>query len=66
MVGGYEAGFYDSMISMFNQVLKILDTVEDNVKGKYMPRLRLLVEKTKNIGWGYHDYLAEAVAEIES
>lgn len=64
--GDIDGQFYDSMISMLNQAIKLLDIVRLDVRNKYRPRFKALMDKTREIGWGYGDYIAEAYYEAFS
>jgi hypothetical protein len=62
--GDIDERFYDSLVSMLNLALKILNTVEPQIKGEYRPRFKALMDKGYGeIGWGYGDYLADAFYE---
>ncbi len=49
--------FYNSLESMFENILIELNSRPIDEREKYFPRLQNEVESAKNIGWGYHDEL---------
>jgi hypothetical protein len=54
----YES-YYDSMASMYQNVL---NKINDNGSGLYhvfQDRLRAIVRNTSGVGWGFHDQLAD-------
>lgn len=62
--GDIDEPFYNSMESMLDQAVKLLDKVELEVKERYRPRFKTLMDKTYGkIGWGYGDYLADEFYE---
>lgn len=62
--GDIDEPFYNSMESMLDQAVKLLSMVEPEIKEKYRPRFKALMDKAYgNIGWGYGDYLADVFYE---
>ena len=61
--GDINEQFYDSMESVFIDVVKILRKAGEETINKFLPRLRKIVLKVKGIGWGYYDTLADVFAE---
>ena len=60
--GDIDEQFYDSLMSMFDNILKQLVKSDKTIVDKYLPRLRDIVNEVKGIGWGYSDYLYSAFA----
>ena len=61
--GDIDEKFYNSLESMFIDVLKILMESKQETIDKYLPRLRNLVGKAKGIGWGYYDNMSDYLFE---
>lgn len=62
-VGDIDEGFYSSLESMFARVLDILKSGDSDLAARYLPRLRGVRDAANNIGWGYYDYLCDALGE---
>lgn len=60
--GDIDEGFYASLESMFGRILETLARSEPEVAERILPRLVAIRDAAKGIGWGYHDYLCEALA----
>lgn len=50
--------FYDSLISMFHSILKLLAKADDVTQEKFVPELADIVDSVRSIGWGYYDDLS--------
>jgi len=61
--GDIDEKFYDSLESMFIDVLKILSKSEQQTIDNYLPRLISLVELATGIGWGYYDNMSDHLFE---
>ena len=61
--GDIDEQFYNSLESMFVEVLKILASSDEQTIDMYLPRLTTLVDKAEGIGWGYYDNMSEYLAE---
>ena len=61
--GDIDEKFYYSLESMFIDILKILSGSEQQTIDKYLPRLRILVDKANGIGWGYYDNMSDYLFE---
>ena len=59
--GDIDERFYASIESMFEEVLKHLKKSTTEVVARFLPRLRKVVKEADGIGWGYYDYLADAI-----
>ncbi len=59
--GDIDERFYASIESMFEEVLKYLKKSTPEVVARFLPRLRTVVKEADGIGWGYYDYLADAI-----
>ena len=59
--GDIDERFYSSIESMMDAALKILKSSSDEIVAEFLPRLRGVVSKADGIGWGYHDYISDAV-----
>ena len=65
--GDIDDAFYDSMMSMLGQFLKLIKSEQHQ---KYYPVFRDRIEKLRNstynkIGWGYSDYIDDAYLELK-
>ncbi len=56
--GDIDERFYGSIESMFENVFKFLKTNPQYID-QFLPRLKQIVNSTKGIGWGFHDFLAD-------
>jgi hypothetical protein len=57
---------YDSLISVLDEVVKLLTTSEGSQQyGQFRDRLLAVSRDAKNIGYGYGDYVEEVVQELE-
>lgn len=61
--GDIDEAFYSSLESMYDRLLKILDTGDGKTKESFRSRAAAVVDRAKGIGWGYYDYLADRFAE---
>jgi hypothetical protein len=60
----YES-FYDSLISMMDDLLELLcDERNRRLLERLRERVLDLYRKADGIGWGYHDYLIDRLAEV--
>lgn len=62
MYGDIDAAFYASLESMFSSVIENLKT-HVGLQQQFLPRAIEIVHSTKNIGWGFHDYLYQTLKE---
>jgi hypothetical protein len=63
--GDIDEPFYNSMCSVFGDVVHKLNQMDDPaVYDLLKDRLRRLVDETRNIGWGYGDFICENYCEI--
>lgn len=60
----YEA-FYSSMESMLVNVCNDIFKKPD-IYPNYSKRLNMLIEKTKDVGWGFHDFVCDTVCNLEN
>jgi hypothetical protein len=60
--GDIDEGFYSSLESMFARILETLKRSDPEVVERLLPRLVAIRGAAEGIGWGYHDYLCEALA----
>ena len=61
--GDIDEAFYSSLESMYDRLLKMLDTADGETKESFRSRAAAVVDRAKGIGWGYYDYLAGRFAE---
>lgn len=61
--GDINEGFYSSLESMFGRILEALKRSDAAVVERLLPRLVAVRDTAEGIGWGYHDYLCEALAK---
>lgn len=56
--GDINERFYSSIGAMYESALKKIDG-DDRIESLFKDRLKSIVDKTSEIGWGFHDYLAD-------
>jgi hypothetical protein len=56
--GDIDAWFYESLESMFAQVVKTLQQSGQDTIDRFLPRLETIVRQARGIGWGYYDGLS--------
>src|SRR5712692_8044584 len=56
--GDIDAWFYESLASMFAQVVQTLQQSGQDMTDRFLPRLEAIVHQARGIGWGYYDDLA--------
>lgn len=54
--GDMNESFYSSLESMFMRAMKLMQ--KEGILNKFTDRAEAIVEDTRNVGWGFHDYLA--------
>lgn len=59
--GDIDENFYTSIENAYRTSLELMD--KEGVLSKFKDRASEIVEETKNIGWGFHDYLADVYYE---
>lgn len=58
--GDIDMKFYDSMCSVYHTVVQAVNKHEnDDLYLKFKDRLYSIVYDTRNMGWGFHDYVSE-------
>jgi hypothetical protein len=62
-IGDINEQFYSSLESMFDAALKWLKKSDKATVDRFLPRMRTIVEKANGMGWGYYDYIADALEE---
>jgi hypothetical protein len=55
--GDMNESFYSSLESMYVRALKLIQ--KEGILNKFAIRAKAIVDDTRNVGWGFHDYLAE-------
>jgi hypothetical protein len=59
---GYgDAAFFETLETMFTQVVKTLQKSEQKVIDRLLPRLKTIVQEAEGIGWGYYDAISETL-----
>ena len=61
--GDIDEEFYESLESMFTQVVKTLQNSDQETIDRLFPRLAGIVRQAHRIGWGYYDAIAETLEE---
>ena len=61
--GDIDAKFYDNIAGMYEKALGYI--AEHNLRSKFMQRCRAVVDKTKGMGWGFHDELRNLYFDFE-
>jgi len=59
--GDINERFYASIESMFDEIIKHLKKNTPETVTRFLPRLRTVVKEADGIGWGYYDYLSDAI-----
>jgi hypothetical protein len=59
--GDIDEAFYTSMESMYQRAVKFI--IGESLGGEFEERCRKIVENTVNMGWGFHDGLADTYYE---
>ncbi len=62
-LGDMDENFYMSLERMYKKAIKLLLTLDEKTVDAYYPRFEKLVSLSENIGWGYHDSLADMFYE---
>jgi hypothetical protein len=57
--GDIDAGFYESLESMFSQIVKTLQQSDEETIEHFVPRLEYIFHRACNIGWGYYDTISD-------
>lgn len=60
--GDIDEGFYSSIESVYHDAMKWIG--KNELHDKFKDRTLDILEKTKNIGWGFHDTLTEIYIEF--
>ena len=60
--GDINEGFYSSIESVYHDALKLID--KNGLHDNYKIRAHEILKETENIGWGFHDTLADYYYEI--
>lgn len=61
--GDIDEQFYSSLESMFDKVVQMLKTSNQDTIDMFIPRLKTIVNKANGIGWGYYDYISDVLEE---
>jgi hypothetical protein len=64
--GDIDENFYSRLESMFEKILSLLKSQPSDVQKNYHSRLEYIISSSKNIGWGYYDYISEIFTEYQS
>lgn len=59
--GDIDENFYTSIENAYGTSLELMSN--EGILSKYKDRTREIVNKTENIGWGFHDYLWDVYYE---
>ena len=54
--GDMNESFYSSLETMYVRALKLMQ--KEGILNKFAARAKAIVDDTRNVGWGFHDYLA--------
>jgi len=55
--GDMNENFYSSLESMYVRALKLMQ--KEGILDKFANRARVIIIDTRDVGWGFHDYLAD-------
>ncbi|MEK6742168.1 MAG: hypothetical protein AABZ15_01045 [Nitrospirota bacterium] len=62
-LGDMDENFYLALERMYKKAIDLLLTFDEDIVDAYYPRFEKLVSSSENIGWGYHDSLADIFYE---
>ena len=57
--GDIDEQFYNSLESMMESILEVLQKESAKIQDDYYPRLSAVVDSASVVGWGYYDYIAD-------
>lgn len=63
--GDIDERFYDSVESALDELAKLLRADARDLYTQFRDRLADIEDQTDGIGWGFHDFIAEVVGELE-
>ena len=58
-LGDIDEGFYDAVNGMYRRAIQKVLSLPEEQRGGYRKRLREIMTSSSDIGWGYHDMLAD-------
>jgi len=65
LFGDMDAPFYDSVLSVLEELTSLLLSDARDLYPRFRPRLLKVREQSDGIGWGYGDTVEDCVGEIE-
>ena len=63
--GDSDERFYDSVELALDEFAKLLRADARNLYPQFWERLADIEDKTKGIGWGFHDCISDVVGDLE-
>ncbi len=60
--GDIDDPFYNSIASVYLQALTLM--AKEKILGKFSDRAKVVVDDTRNIGWGFHDELSSVYSDF--
>jgi hypothetical protein len=63
--GDIDEDFYDSVESVLEELAKLFRSEVPELYPKFSARLAKLEQITDGVGWGFHDYIADVVYQLE-
>ncbi len=57
--GDIDANFYDSLTLMYDKAIDMILSLKDEDQHQFKKRLKLIMDSSSGIGWGYHDELCD-------
>lgn len=63
--GDIDERFYSSVESVLAEFAELLRAKDRSLYPKFKSRLEKIEQSTKNVGWGFHDYISEVVWLLE-
>ena len=64
--GNSDERFYNSMESALDELADLLHGEARGLYPQFQGRLASLMQGTKDIGWGFHDFVADVVGQMEA
>ncbi|MBL7178077.1 MAG: hypothetical protein ISS66_19810 [Desulfobacteraceae bacterium] len=58
-LGDIDANFYDSLTLMYDKAIDMILSLKDEDQHQFKRRLKLIMDSSSGIGWGYHDELCD-------
>ncbi len=64
--GDIDEQFHAGLESMFAGILSALDKESANTQERFVPRLAVVVDAARHMGWGYHDCISVMLDDFQA